>query len=157
MSAAGAAQVAGAGISAYGAIKGAQDEANFDRQKAATQEAQAVEIAEREKANEAINQSAAFNAKLDFASAYAGSGKEGAGIGSQLEIQRQTDLKNLVARRDAGFQETMLRTGAEIDKNLANSTESSGYIAAAGSLLGAAGKGYSTYAPGGKPSGLTTG
>lgn len=142
--------IAGAGLQAYGAIKSAQDEADFDNKKAALQIAQANELQQRQMANDVINQNAAYQAKLDFGSAYAASGKEGAGVGSQLEIQRQTDLRKMIGDRDAAFQEAMYRSGAAMDQQLAGETKTAGYLNAAGAVLGGAGKAYQTFEPGQK-------
>lgn len=135
--AAGAA-AAGGVIGAYGAIQSAQDQANLDNEKAAIAFKQADEIQNREVANEAIRNSQANEAKLSFGAAYASSGKEGVGIGSQLEIQRQTDLQNTISKRDADFQAEMLRTQGGIDQQLADETKSAGYLSAASSILGGA-------------------
>lgn len=146
--AAGAA-IVGGGIAAYGAIKSAQDEAAIKRLEAEQAYQQAGELDMRERANEALRTDAAFRAKLDFASMAAGTGHEGAGIGSQLEIQRQSDLQNILAGRDEAFAASQLRKGGDITRQLAGNIEEAGYISAAGSLLGAGGRVGSLAAGGG--------
>lgn len=137
--AAGAA-IAGGAVSAYGAIKGAQDQAELDREKAELSKEQADELINREQINDALRDTNTFRQKLDFQSAAAGTGHEGSGIGSQLEIQRQSDLAKVLADHDANFQAQMLLRGGQMYNRMADNTEEAGYISAAGSLLGGAGR-----------------
>lgn len=151
--AAGAA-VAGAGLQAYGAISSAQDQAALDRQKADIANQQSAEITARESNNEITRDQSAYRQKLAFGAAYAGSGKAGTGIGSQLEIQRQTDLANMTSNRDSQFQVNMLQQQAGVDTTLANETSTAGYLNAAGSILGGAGKVASVSSSGNNNPGL---
>lgn len=130
----------GAGLQVYGAIKGAQDQADVDRQKALFQRQQADEVDSRARINDVQMQDTEIRSKLQFGSQYAASGHEGTGIGSQLEIQRQEGVQQSFQDREAAFQSKMLREGSALDENLAKETEASGYVNAAGTLLGASGK-----------------
>ena len=132
--------ILGTGIKVYGALKGASDQANIEEQKAGFAREQADEVLARESINEGLRNDAAFRNKLSFGAAYAGTGKAGVGIGSMLEIQRQTDLQNALSKRDAEFQAAQLRKGAALQEDLAGNTRTAGYISAAGTLLGSAGK-----------------
>lgn len=129
--AAGAA-IVGTGIAVYGAIKSANDQAGLDEERAKIAREQAAEIASREQANESIKDQQAFRQKLQFGSSYAASGKAGTGVGSQLQIQSQTDLQNMMSNREASFQERMLMQQAGIDTTLADQTRSAGTLQALG-------------------------
>lgn len=133
--AAGAA-VVGAGIGIYGAVKSANDQAHLDQIRAGIAEDQAGEIASREAANESLRDSAAMRQKLQFGSSYAASGKAGTGVGSQLQIQKQADLMNMMSNREATFQEKMLYQQAGIDTSLADETLRAGTLKAVGAGLG---------------------
>lgn len=136
--AAGAA-VVGTGLSVYGQIKSAQDQADIDSQKATLARVQAQEVLDREQINDANMQQSTLRAKLDFGSAFAATGRQG-GIGSQLELQRQADEQIALNDREANFQAKMLQAGADMNDQLASETRTSGYINAAGTLLGNTGK-----------------
>lgn len=144
---------AGAGLSIWGALSSASDQADLDAKKAAIAEQQAQEIQAREVANENLRDQQAYRAKLSFGATFAGSGKAGTGIGSQLEIQRQTDMQNMISNRDSQFQEQMLREQAGIDTSLGQETMQAGYMNAAATAIGAASKAYSIANPGGNPPG----
>lgn len=134
-----AAGAAAAGVvSAVGAITSASDQQSLDNEKAQVAQAQAAEIGQREAANETIRDQTAYRQKLQFGASYAGSGKAGTGIGSQLEIQRQADQANVVSNRESTFQQSMLLQQAGVDTTLGNETMTAGYINAAGSILGGA-------------------
>lgn len=124
--------VIGAGISIYGQLKSAEDQAALDEKKKKIAEEQANEIFVREQINETIRNQATFQAQLQVGSEYAASGKEGAGIGSQLEVKRQADLATALARRDASYQEHMLLEGGSLQGQLADITRQSSYFNAAG-------------------------
>jgi len=132
--AAGAA-VLGAGMSAYGMIKASQDEAAAREAKQASLNMQADELESRQRVNEALMQNESEKMKLAFGAAYAASGKAGTGIGSQLEIQRQTDLQALLQRREAHYQARVLRAGGSLEGGLAASVRSAMPYTVGGSLL----------------------
>lgn len=133
------AAIVGAGIQTYGAISSARDQAQLDQSRAQVAEAQASEIQQREVANESLRDQQAYRQKLQFASSFAASGKAGVGIGSQLQIQNQSDLQSMMSNREAQFQEYMLHQQAGIDTTLANETVTAGYWNAAGSMVGGIG------------------
>lgn len=129
--AAGAA-VVGAGIQVYGDIKSANDQAQLDQERAGIAQKQANEIALREQDNEAMRDQQAMRQKLQFGASYAASGKSGTGVGSQLQIQNQADLQNMISNREATFQENMLRQQAGIDSALSDQTLQAGTLNAIG-------------------------
>lgn len=129
----------GAGVKAFGDIKSANSQAELERDKAVMAYRQADELEQRQMANDAVRQGQAFKAEEDFGAAYAGSGKEGSGLGSQLEIKRQADLAVAMADRDADFQAEMLRHGGDINNKLADETQTAGYLKAGGTILSAGG------------------
>lgn len=138
------AAIVGAGISTYGAIKSASDQADLDNARARIADQQAEEIQQRELANESLRDQQAYRQKLQFASSYAASGKAGVGIGSQLQIQSQSDLQSMMSNREAKFQAFMLHQQAGIDTTMANDVIEAGNLNAAGAAvsgLGAAARG----------------
>lgn len=124
--------VIGAGIGIYGAITSASDQADIDRQKAALEDAQAGEVARREQENDALAKTTAFKTAAAYSSENAATGHEGGGIGSQLEIQRQTNLQISLNDQAAAFQESQIYAGAGMESQLANNTMTAGYLNAAG-------------------------
>lgn len=146
-----AAAVVGGGIAIYGAIKSANDQASLDQERAEIAKQQAQEIAAREQANEALRNQQAYRQKLQFGSSFAASGRAGVGIGSQLQIQNQSDLASMMSNREAEFQEKMLYQQAGIDTTLSNQALESGTISAIGAGLSAGGKAYADL----KPTGYT--
>lgn len=146
--------VAGGIIGAVGGILSAQDQQQLDNQKAAIAQQQAAEIQAREVANENLTNEHAYSQELAFGSSFAGSGKAGTGIGSQLEIQRQATQQNVVSNRDSQFQESMLLQQAGIDTTLGNETMTAGEIGAATSVLGGATAGVKNYTSGNSNPGL---
>lgn len=136
--AAGAA-IIGTGLSVYGQIKSANDQADLEQAKAQLSRQQAKEILDREQINDSNQQEAAIRTKLDFGSAFAATGRQG-GLGSQLELQRQVDQQISLNDREAKFQAMMIEKGADLQDQAADNTRSSGYINAASTLLGGIGK-----------------
>lgn len=133
------AAIVGAGISTYGAIKSASDQADLDNARARIATEQAAEIGQREVANEALRDQQAYRQKLQFASSFAASGKSGVGVGSQLQIQNQADLQNMMSNREASFQQSMLKQQAGIDTTMANDVIAAGNLNAAGAIVGGLG------------------
>ena len=129
---AGIGAVLGAGIGIYGAIESAQAQAAIDTQEQQLEEAQAAQVGLREQENDAISQSSGYKRELDFSSESAASGHEGGGIGSQLEIQRQTNLQQYLNDQAASFQQSQILAGAGMKGQLASQTSTAGYISAAG-------------------------
>lgn len=134
-----AAAVVGTGIQVYGAIKSANDQAQLDADRADVARKQAIEIGEREQANESIRDQQAMRQKLQFGASFAASGKAGTGVGSQLQIQNQSDLLSMMSNREAKFQEQMLYTQAGIDTTLAQNTLEAGTLTAIGTGLSGVG------------------
>ena len=134
------AAVVGAGIAVYGDIKSANDQASLDQTRAQIAQEQAGEIAARVSSNESLRDRAAVRQKLQFGASYAASGKAGAGVGSQLQIQAQADTQNLVSARESSFQEQMLQQQAGIDTTLGQSSQEAGTINAIGAGIGGASK-----------------
>lgn len=140
----------GAGLSIWGSLSAASDQASLDQEKARVADQQAEEIQSREVANENLRDQQAYRSKLAFGASFAGSGKSGTGIGSQLEIQRQADQANVISNRESQFQQQMLMEQAGVDTTLAQETTQAGYISAASSLVGGAAKAYGVANSGGK-------
>jgi hypothetical protein len=113
-----AAALVGAGIQVYGAITSANDQNALDQEKASVARQQAAEIEARNQSNAALLDQTAMRQKLQFGASYAASGKAGTGVGSQLQIQNQADLQNMIATREAKFQESMLQQQAGIDTTM---------------------------------------
>lgn len=126
--------IVGTGISAYGAIKSANDQNDLDQEKAQVAREQAAELTSREVANEALRNQQATRQKLQFASSYAASGKAGVGLGSQLQIQNATDLQNMISNKETQFQVAMLNQQAGIDTTMGNDIMGSASWAAAGDI-----------------------
>jgi hypothetical protein len=146
--AAGAA-IVGAGLAIYGDISSANDQANLDNERASIAQQQSAEIAARNQSNASILDSQAFRQKMQFGSSFAASGKSGVGVGSQLQIQNQADLQNMIATREANFQENMLQQQAGIDTTLASETEQAGTLKAIGAGVSALGSGAGAATSGG--------
>lgn len=128
----------GAGLSIFGSISSAQDQAKIDQEKQQQEEAQAAEVGRREAANEVVNQQVADVQRLDIGSELEGHGS--ANIGSQLEIQRQADLKDQINRNESEFQQAQLMAGGSLYGQQAQDTLSAGYLSAGATLLSTAGK-----------------
>ena len=139
--------IAGGVLGAIGGLMAASDQAALDNEKAQVAKEQADEIQAREVANENLKNQAAYRAKLAFGAAFAGSGKAGTGIGSQLEIQRQTDQNNMISNEESQFQQKMLQTQAGIETQLGSEVSTAGYINAGGSVLGGATRAYGMSQP----------
>lgn len=136
-----AAAVVGVGIQIYGDVTSANDQAKLDKERAAIAQQQSDEIAAREQSNEALRGQQAVRQKLQFGASYAASGKSGTGVGSQLQIQNESDTQSMISNREATFQEQMLQTQAGIDTTLASQSITSGAIGAVGAGLGGITKG----------------
>lgn len=130
------ASIVGAGVAVAGDIISANDQSSLDQTRAQVAEQQAAELAAREQDNEAIRAQTAVRQKLQFGASYAASGKAGVGIGSQLQIQSQSDLQSMISNRETQFQELMLQQQAGIDTTLAGQTQEAGAIGAVGAGLG---------------------
>ena len=133
-----AAAIVGAGIAIYGDIKTASDQAAADNTRATIAQQQSAELQGREQENEIIRNDQAMRQKLQFGASYAASGAAGVGIGSQLQIQNQTDIQNMISNRETQFQEQMLQEQAGIDTTLAGQATAAGTLKAVGAGLGAA-------------------
>lgn len=149
------AMLVGAGIQIYGDIKSANDQASLDQDRAQIAREQASEIDSRNQANAAMLDQAATRQKLQFGASYAASGKAGVGVGSQLQIQNQANNQNMVATREAKFQESMLMQQAGIDSTLADQTLEAGTLNAIGAGLGGLSKAASMGLGGGASPGYT--
>lgn len=134
------AMIVGTGLQVYGDIKSANDQAKLDQDKAEIARQQAIEIAQREGANEVMRDQQAMRQKLQFGASYAASGKAGTGVGSQLQIQNQADLLNMMSNREALFQQKMLMQQAGIDTTMAQESLQSGTLNALAAGIGGAGK-----------------
>lgn len=131
--------VAGTAISVYGQMKAAEDQAKMAEFQQKMANEQADELGYRESVNAALRVGEAKKAALDFGAAYAASGKEGMGIGSQLEIMRQVQIQNALSQHDVRFQQAMLRRGGSLYGMQASATREASKWNAAGSLLTGAG------------------
>jgi phage tail tape-measure protein len=142
---------AGIGASIGGILSSSSDQQALDNEKAQVAEEQAAEIQQREVANENLRDQQAYRQKLQFGASFAGSGKAGTGIGSQLEIQREADQTNMVSNRDSQFQQSMLLQQAGIDTTLGAETAQAGEISAISTGLSGATKLSALSASGSKP------
>lgn len=131
--------VVGAAVGIWGAITGANDQAEIDRQKAELARQEAAEVARREASNDAVAQETAFRERLDISADMAGAGHAGGSVGTQLEIQRQTNLQIKLNDEAARFQESQLLAGAQMQDTLANQTGSAAVIKSIGYGVTAAG------------------
>ena len=130
------ASIVGAGVAVAGDIISADNQSNLDNERAQVAAQQSAELGQREASNEAIRNQQAERQKLQFGASYAASGKAGVGIGSQLQIQSQSDLQSMISNRETQFQELMLQQQAGIDTTLAGQTQEAGAIGAVGAGLG---------------------
>lgn len=135
----------GAGISVYGDITSADDQNQLDQEKAQVAQEQAAEIAQRTQANEQLTDQQAFRQQLQFGSAYAASGKEGVGIGGQLQIANQANTQNMIAAQEASFQEQMLNMQATMDTQQGQNLMSALPWAIAGSVVSGTGSAAGAY------------
>jgi len=131
-----AAAVVAAGIAVYGDIKSSNDQAQLDAERANIAGQQSKELGDREASNEAVRNQLAMRQKLQFGSSYAASGKAGVGLGSQLQIQNQTDLQNMTSNRETMFQQQMLQEQAGIDTSLGSQALTAGTVSAVGAGVG---------------------
>lgn len=135
--------VVGGLIGLVGSIFGSNQQAEIDRRKAALDEAEAKEVERRATINDAITQTTGFRAQADISAEMAGSGHEGAAIGTQLEVRRQANLKIRLDDQAAAFQASQLRAGAQLQNELADQTVSAGVIKGIGygvTAIGSAGR-----------------
>ena len=130
------ASIVGAGVAVAGDIISADNQSNLDNERAQVAAQQSAELGQREASNEAIRNQQAERQKLQFGASYAASGKAGVGVGSQLQIQSQSDLQSMISNRETQFQELMLQQQAGIDTTLAGQTQEAGAIGAVGAGLG---------------------
>ena len=101
---------------------------------------QAAEVLYREKINETLRNQQGFAAMADVSAQQAGSGHEGGGISSQLEVKRQTDLQNMISSQEAEFQARMLEAGGSLTGQAGQQAQTAGFLGAATSLIGGASK-----------------
>lgn len=143
--------VIGAGISIYGVLSSSGDQAAIDAEKQAQATNEANQVALREQQNDAIRNQATYQNKLNVSSEQAGSGHETAGIGSQLEVQRQSNLQTQIDDQAAAFQASQLQAGGAMQGQAGAETQTAGYVGAAGAgatligKLGAPTQGVSNY------------
>ena len=130
------ASIVGAGVAVAGDIISANDQTSLDQTRAQVAEQQSAELGQREASNEAIRNQQAERQKLQFGASYAASGKAGVGIGSQLQIQSQSDLQSMISNRETQFQQLMLSEQAGIDTSLGGQAQEAGAIGAVGAGLG---------------------
>lgn len=109
--AAAGAAIGGSFLGVYGALKSASDEADMLEENKRLANEQADELEYREMVNEIARNQAAFKAELNFGSGYAATGREGTGIGSQLEIHRQVQVQNEISSREAQYEAAAIRAG----------------------------------------------
>lgn len=137
--AAGAA-VVGAGVAIYGEIESGQAKANAAKLDAQLKNQQADELMSREANNEQLIQQQSERDQKDYGAAFAGSGREGGGIGGIMTIQKNTAITIANSQRDAEFKAKMLRAGANIATNLASDEVNASYITGAGTIITGAAK-----------------
>ncbi len=147
--------VIGGVIGAVGGLISASDQAGIDNQKAALEQAQAEQVAQREAANDAATRADAFTKAGDVSSEDLAKG-EGAGIGSQLAIRQRAEMQISLNDQAAAFQESQYRAGAGMETTLAGNTMTAGYIGAAGNIVkaGSATASYGIGASNGAPQAL---
>lgn len=183
---AGIATVAGVGASVIGQANAAAAQAKADQQDAANKNLEANELLAREAINETnlrnkslavetaqriqLGQSqAALNIKSaelqsQYGADFAGTGREGGGIGGILKIQHDTNIANSImtnnletsmslarsdlkigldaGAREAAFKAEMLRRGASISTGLASDSYAAGALGITSTVLGGVGKAY---------------
>lgn len=142
----------GGALSLYGTIKGANDQADAVERNSALKRQQADELMARQEINEQIIREQSEKSSLSYGASFAGTGREGAGIGGILQIHRDAQEQILNTRRDAEFKARQLREGADIQSDLASDSITSAWIGAAGGLLAT---GASTYKAMSPPGGTT--
>ncbi len=135
----------GAGVNVAGTLMSANAKANADQQSAALKYKQADELMSREAINEDIMRTQEGRTEDQFRAASGSTGFANTGIGGVLRMRSDLSKNIGLSQRDAAFKAEMLRTGAQIDTNLASDERSAGYVAAAGSVLGGAEQVYSLY------------
>lgn len=142
-----AAALAGAGLSLYGAISGANAQADAAGKDAALKNAQADELLQRQAINEAIIRDQAQKAGLGFGASFSATGREGGGIGGILQINKNAQDEIMNTRRDAEFKANMLRSGANIETDLASSGVTAAWISGVGGLLSTGAATYNAMSP----------
>lgn len=137
--------LAGTALSVYGQMKEAKSKAEAAERDAYLKGLQADEMMERQAINEDIMREQNERAGLQYQARFAGTGREGGGIGGILEMRRVLNRNIELSRRDAQFKASMLRAGAESDQKLASDFMTSGYITGAGTALTGATRAYGVY------------
>jgi len=137
--------IAGTALNIYGQISGAAARKGAAEKDAYHKRLQADELLSRQAINEQIIREQSEKAGLRYGSAFASTGREGAGIGGILEIKEAAEESIKNSRRDAEFKASMLRIGADIDTQLASDMMTAGYFSAGGTLLSSGADIYGKY------------
>ncbi len=125
----------GTGTQVYGSISSANNQAEAQRRDAALKNEQANEILAREAINRTAIDKQTVLDQGAYAAAFAASGREGGGIGGQIDIFNSAQEIISNARREAKYKSDALRQGADIQASLASDIVSSSYYTGAGTLL----------------------
>ncbi len=127
----------GAGVSAYGSIKSANDQSDAMQQDAHLKELQAQEV-EREQGARATEE--AIDNQKTLGEIKAGYSESGLGLsGSNLLSLESTygDMQRQLAeqQKEADYKAMMIRAGASVESQQASNIQTSGYINAAAGLV----------------------
>lgn len=127
--------IASTGMEVYGKIAAANAQSQARAQELKLKNIQADEILSREAVNEQVIQDNSKRTESAYSTAFAATGREGAGVGGQIQIHKFTQDQVANLNRDANFKANMIRAGANIEANLASDVVSASYISGAGTLL----------------------
>lgn len=133
------------GTMALGQVSAAQASAEAAQRNAGLKRLQAEELLSRQEINEQIILEESKRLELGYGSAFAATGREGAGLGGIMQIRKNTMDNIANSRRDAEFKAKMLRLGADIESDLASDSLVAGLIGAGGTLLSGGLQAYNMY------------
>lgn len=132
--------VGGGLLSAYGQIQAGKAQAAAASRNAAIKRLQAEELLQRVEINigEVFRESRIIAGTQASSYAAAGVGLDGTPLLVIEETLARATEEAALMRRDANFQASMLRAGADIEERQGKDLKKASYIGAAGSLLGTA-------------------
>lgn len=145
------AAIVGTGLSIFGQISGANAQSDAMQQQANLKQQQAAELLSREQVNVQIMKDQGVRADLHYAAESGSTGFAGGGVGGQMLVQKYVSQNITNYERETEFQAYMLEQGGDIESQEAGNVSESGYVGAAGTLLGATAKAYGLYQGPGKP------
>lgn len=125
----------GTGIQTYSGISGASSRAEQMRRENELKRLQANELLARQAINEQIMTRESGRMEGRAITAFASTGREGAGLGDAIQIHNNLLESIANTRRDAEFKASMLRRGADVGDELASDVAAAGWLSGVGTIL----------------------